>query len=68
MYSGLYNIFLLRDIRTRDSLGDDGCTESRFERDSSCERKHFPTPPAPVCCINSGFQRGVAEIVPMMAM
>lgn len=46
-YCGLYRTFLLREIKTRDSLGDDGFAASRFERNSSCERKHFPTPPAP---------------------
>lgn len=47
-YCGLYKIFLLREMRTRDSLGDDEFAASRLERNSNCERKHFPTPPAPV--------------------
>lgn len=47
-YWGLYRTFLLREMKMRDSLGDNGFVASRFETNSSCERKHLPTPPAPV--------------------
>ena len=48
VYFGLYRTFLLRETSTSDNFGEEGFVERRLERPSSCERKHFPTPPAPV--------------------
>lgn len=52
---------MLRETRTRDNFGEEGFLERRLERFSSWERKHFPTPPAPVCELETVAKGGVAN-------
>ena len=66
VYCGLQSVFLLRETRTRESFGEDEFLARRLERLSSCERKHFPTPPAPGLLLEL-YEGGVAD-VPMTAM
>lgn len=60
-YLGVYRTFLLLETNTKVSFGEEEVLDMRVERDSSCERKHFPTPPAPVYITVrcEGWQGGV---------